>query len=344
MDSCDLHSEARPDLDDPSKLPKTLESVLYSESLQCLDELNKDELVKLYQLAIERRNSLKNTNKSVQHKLASSSFKGKIGPNTSVLPQNSSVVSHETVQQYHDLLKEYYALEKNFLASIKSNETVMKKLNEKMQGKSEELNQLQNFKSESQNKILGFLQQDKGHKAMLNEIDQNLDNEIKLRQELREVELQNIKLNSKYESMVEELKKSDKKMTGCHLIDYEQLTAENKCLHAKIDERSKEVEKLDNKIREEITGCLHLTAKSDELNNEISILDAQCLEFDQELQEVRQKINTSLTKKDALLKELKNYQSSCVSLVHSNSSVLEDYQKIADENSSIESKIKAVKQ
>merc|ERR1719310_1771996 len=85
--------------------------------------------------------------------------------------------------------------------------------------------------------------------------------------EMSTIQLENLKLQGKYNSLKEAIQTSNETMTGCHLIDYEQLTAENQSLEEKIEERSRDVKKLNDKIKEEMDGCVHLDEKIAELTS-----------------------------------------------------------------------------
>lgn len=64
---------------------------------------------------------------------------------------------------------------------------------------------------------------------------------------MSEAQLENLKLLEGYNSLKEAIHTSNETMSGCHLIDYEQLTAENQTLQKKLMIGSKKCKSLRRK-------------------------------------------------------------------------------------------------
>merc|ERR1711973_1064802 len=188
----DLNEENLNEAKDSSKI---LEELILNENFETISNLPKSELLKLCNLALERRNVLKNSNKNIQHKLVSNVYKSKPGVNASIINQNqSSIINNETLHQYNNLLKEYAEVDKKLHKDLKENARLESDLKLELDSKSEMLENLDGKKSATEKSIIQLLSSEKGNKEIVEDINKCITQNI-INQDLENIQLKNIKLN-----------------------------------------------------------------------------------------------------------------------------------------------------
>lgn len=200
------------------------------------------------------------TNKTLNHKLVSSINKSRSSAfsNNSISHHPHNVnVSNEALQQYNDLLKEFNAIGDEYKMLCEKYKSQCELSNSKLADAQTSHEKLKQEESSMRKQILDDLMtRQKNSKSIKSEIDNLIASEMTSSCEMSKVQLENLKLQERLESLKVAIQTSNETMTGCHLIDYEQLTAENQTLQEKIDERIKEVQKLEEKTNQVFTALI----------------------------------------------------------------------------------------
>lgn len=328
-----LNSDEENIIEESLNADNALEILLKSHDSNILKGFSKDDLFKVYNSAFERRLALRNLNKSLNHKLLNSfnrTKSGLVAGNQS--SQNHSSITNETLQQYNDLLREYskICLENDRILAEYSEQS--KRIVASFGEAKKDHTNLVTKKEELTQGILKDMFGSKTSRNIKSEIDDLILYESQSNSDTSSAQLENLKLAERFTTLKEAIQTSNEAMTGCHLIDYEQLTAENQTLQEKIDDRMKEVQKLEEKTNQEITGFLHIEEKLCGIQSEHEILDDKISELEQCLSELKKDLNEKRIKKDSLIKEVAKEQNLCVSLLFSPKKVLKNFENVGKEN------------
>ncbi|MES1902609.1 MAG: Coiled-coil domain-containing protein 96 [Paramarteilia canceri] len=298
-----------------------------------LDSYNRDELIKLCHSAYETRNSLHNSNRALEHKLVNCLLKLKsdIITNTSGLAGQSSP-SNEMVTQYQESLEKYSKSvnRRNELENEIENTNIY--LSKELESAKTNSDLLEVEKNNLEKDILAKISKENNNKMVLENLNNILSKELNLSSEISNLQLKNIKLHKNYAKLQQELKESNQKMTGYHLIDYEQLTAENQALQDKITERKKEVLKLNETIKSEIFAMGHINEKISELENCKTQMNEQVQVLEVQLAKSKRELNDLRIEKDTGLKDLEKQVNACNTILFASENVLKDFSATKDEN------------
>uniref|UniRef100_H2ZR54 CCDC113/CCDC96 coiled-coil domain-containing protein n=1 Tax=Ciona savignyi TaxID=51511 RepID=H2ZR54_CIOSA len=315
-----------------------VEILLEEEEEIMSPQINREELLQKYQVALNEREQLSHQNHQLQHKLAEYFRKKKTEETRQEVDKN--VTDQE--QRYFKYMSNLEELRQQQTAE---QETYNEQLEELKARKAEKHGKVE----EEWSKAIEFkravaavaINSRSGRIIPQKDVEVYEANERKKEAEVSQVRLENIKLKNRLKKQEIQLKQKEELAEGLHLIDFEQLKIENQTYNEKIEERNEELLKLRKKITSTVQVLTHLKEKLQFVQAENHVRKSQLAEVEQKVAQKRDILSRTKQARDALRHDNAKFQQKSGLL--GNTDLLRDFEVGSDEAEELQFKLEQMK-
>lgn len=147
-----------------------------------------------------------------------------------------------------------------------------------------------------------------GHAIPKHVIQQIENSEAKHEEDLEKIRLRHISLKTLQKKLEKTLRAREQLAEGLHMIDFEQLKIENQTLNEKIEEKNEELSKLKRKKTTTVQVLTHIREKLIFVEQSNKALQAQLLNLDNSITQLRNSVTVQKLSRDDLKLENKEYK------------------------------------